>query len=133
MKPTRRTLLASGVASAVAALLARLPRSRPSPTGPVPRPEFGGPPVFNGQPWACELRNVAGETVGYEPGVIDQEEGRPRLRFEFPAGTMRGTVLEARVTSPLGHSELRMFSPLFVGIGDTVTVICPLRLDGSVA
>lgn len=135
MKPTRRTLLASGVASAVAALLARLPRTRPSPTGPVPRPEFGGPAVYAGQPWECLVANVAGVVLGRSIGVLgDVKDGPGReLRFDFPPGTVHGSVIEALVISPLGHAERRMISPLHVGYADSLRVICPLRLDGSVA
>lgn len=135
MKPTRRTFLASGVASAVAALLSRLPRTRPSPTGSVPRPEFGGPAVYREQPWECLVADVAGMILGRSVGVLrDREDGPGReLRFDFPIGTVVGSVIEVLVISPLAHTERRMISPLHVGHADMLRVICPLRLDGSVA
>ena len=135
MSTTRRTLLAGGLAAAVSALLLRLPRVRPGLTGFVPLPEFGGPTVYRSEPWVAELRDVAGTVLGTSDGELaPRAEGRGlSLRFAWPAGTARGTVLEVVVRSPLGHEERRMISPLTIGCGDTLLVVVPLRLDGSVA
>ena len=132
MSTTRRTLLSQGLSAAVAALLSRLPRSRPSPHGPVPRPEFGGPATFGEMAWGCSLLDVAGSVIGFTPGKIQRSGVRPELVFDFPPGTVRGTVLEVLVASPLGHVERRMFSPLTVSWSDYLTVRVPLPLDGSV-
>lgn len=136
MSTTRRTLLAQGLGAAVAALLARLPRTRPSPTGPVPLPEFGGPQICRAKPWVAYLVEVDGVRISYSYGEIVPRAGNPEERelvFLWRPGDVSGTVVEVIVCSPLGHEERRMISPLTMFPSDSLKVTIPLRLDGGVA